>query len=274
MPTPKATLIISVYNNIQFLKSILDSVNRQTYKDFEIIISEDAEHIHIKTFLEEYPFENPWLHLTQEDQGWRKNRALNRAILASSTDYLVFIDGDCLLHPKFMENHLYSAKENLVLGGKRLMLNEKLTDYFLKKPLNPSYINQYLFLNIFHLQKVNMRYAEEGFYINPQSLLGFTTKLRGLRNITGCNMSFSKKAIMDINGFDEDYTLPAIGEDIDLIWRFTQAGYKLGSVRNLAVQYHLYHKKNWVDQDINFQILKEKQMAGNFRCQNGIEKLL
>jgi len=56
-------------------------------------------------------------------------------------------------------------------------------------------------------------------------------------------MSFSKKAIIAINGFDEDYILPAIGEDIDLSWRFIQAGFKHKSVRNMAVQYHLHHQK-------------------------------
>ena len=54
-------------------------------------------------------------------------------------------------------------------------------------------------------------------------------------------MSFSKAAILEINGFDEDYIRPAIGEDIDLTWRFIAAGYHLVAARNLAVQYHLYH---------------------------------
>lgn len=272
MLAPKATLIISVYNNINFLEVVLDSVTAQTFKDFEIIISEDAEHEHMKAFLGNYAFKNPWQHLTQADSGWRKNRALNRAILSAKADYLVFIDGDCVLHPRFMENHLHLAKENLVLGGKRLKLNEKATVLFLNRSLKPSDINPYLFFNLPHLRKDGFRYLEEGFYINPHGILGCIPKVRTLKNITGCNMSFSKKSIMSINGFDEDYTLPAIGEDIDLIWRFLKAGYHLGSVRNLAVQYHLHHKENWVNQDLNIKILKEKQKKGDFRCRNGIEK--
>ena len=272
MPNPKASLIISVYNDICSLNAVLDSVKTQSFKDFEIIISEDAEHGQMRKFVEGYSFENPYQHITQEDLGWRKNRALNRAILAAKSDYLVFIDGDCVLHPCFMEHHLRLAKDNLILGGKRLKLNEKLTSLFLRKSIDCTDMNRYLLLNLLHLRKEGIRYPEEGFYINPKSLLGFIPKARALTNLTGCNMSFSKKAIMSINGFDEDYKLPAIGEDIDLIWRFLKAGYQLASVRNLSVQYHLYHKENWMDQELNLQILKEKQMKGEVCCLNGIRK--
>ena len=273
MSAPKASLIISVYNDTRFLKAVLDSIKAQTFKDFEIIISEDAEHENMKTFLKDYPFENSWQHLTQEDLGWAKNRALNRAILAAKSEYLVFIDGDCVLHPQFMEQHLRLSRENLVLGGKRLKLNKKLTQSFLDGTMNPSGINRFLLLHLPLLHKKSIRYPEEGFFIAPKGFLGFIPRRRILKNITGCNMSFYKKAILSINGFDEDYKLPAIGEDIDLIWRFQKAGYELGSVRNLAVQYHLCHKENWVDQSQNSKMLKEKQHKGYFRCLNGIEKI-
>lgn len=274
MPAPKATLILSVYNDIRSLKAVLNSVKSQTFMDFEIIISEDAEHDSMKAFLETYPFENPWQHLTQKDLGWRKNRALNRAVLAAKSDYLVFIDGDCVLHPSFMEHHIRSANANLILGGKRLKLNETLTQAFLNETLSPCGMNRYLLLNVLSLRQKKIRYPEEGFYIKPDAFLGFIPKLRTLNNLTGCNMSCFKEAILSINGFDEDYSLPAVGEDIDLIWRFSKAGYKLASVRNLAVQYHLYHKESWNNQDLNLQMLKEKQRKGFYRCLNGIDKFM
>jgi len=85
-------------------------------------------------------------------------------------------------------------------------------------------------------------------------------------------MSFSKKAISSINGFDEDYILPAIGEDYDLTWRFMVAGYTYKSVRNLAVQYHLYHPENWVDTIENMKICLRNQHENRFICKNGLEK--
>ena len=120
----KASLIISVYKNIPFLKSVLDSLKFQTVKDFEIIISEDGNDIKMKNFIENYPFEQPYQHVWQEDLGWRKNRSLNNAIKAANANWLIFIDGDCILHERFIEMHLLNAKEDVILAGKRVKLDE------------------------------------------------------------------------------------------------------------------------------------------------------
>ncbi len=93
-----------------------------------------------------------------------------------------------------------------------------------------------------------------------------------MSQLKGCNMSFSKEAIYSINGFDEDYIRPAIGEDIDITWRFNKAGYPLKSLRNLAVQYHLYHKENWIDQEENIIIMEQKKRENLYICKNGFRK--
>lgn len=84
-------------------------------------------------------------------------------------------------------------------------------------------------------------------------------------------MSFSKTAIEAINGFDEDYILPAIGEDIDLTWRFEAAGYHLVSARNLAIEYHLYHKENWSDQSGNILMMNQKKKINEYYCLHGLK---
>lgn len=86
-------------------------------------------------------------------------------------------------------------------------------------------------------------------------------------------MSFSKKALYAINGFDEDYTLPAIGEDVDILWRLQQAGYQLKSVRNMAVMYHLHHKESWVSQEENKEKMRQKMEQNTYICKNGIQKI-
>lgn len=57
--------------------------------------------------------------------------------------------------------------------------------------------------------------------------------------------------------------LSAIGEDIDISWRFEAAGHKLFSLRNLAVEYHLYHKENWSDQSVNEAMMNKKMKIKN-----------
>ncbi len=268
----KATLIISVYTNTIALKAVLDSIKTQTWKEFEILVSEDGQNSAMKEFLASYPFEQTWQHLCQDDLGWRKNRALNRAILAAKSDYLVFIDGDCVLHPRFMEMHHRFSKETRILAGKRIKLNETLTQDLLVQKSTPLKIQEYLLKHLFSLRKEGLRFSEEGLFFDPDSLLGFIPRLRKMTQLKGCNMSFSRKAILAINGFDEDYIRPAIGEDIDLVWRFEKAGYELYSLRNLAVQFHLHHKEHWSDQSINLEMMKERQKANRYFCLNGIEK--
>ena len=120
----KATLIISIYKNVKYLKAVLDSLHNQTIQNFEIIISEDGDDPEVSNFVSSYHFRQPFQHLTQPDEGWRKNRALNRAIVAANNQWLIFIDGDCLLHPRFIEMHLYMARPNRVLVGKCVPLDE------------------------------------------------------------------------------------------------------------------------------------------------------
>jgi len=267
----KASLIIAIYDNIPFLKVILDSLQLQTEKDFEVIIAEDGENTAVKEFINQYPFEQPHQHLTQKDEGWRKNKAMNMAIRAAKADWLIFIDGDCVLDSRFVEMHLRYAKEDSILAGKRVKLDEESSKLLMDSIDNLKILKRQLIRKLF-FGKGKMRNVEEGIFISPDGLLGFIPKLRKLSNLKGCNMSFSKKAIYTINGFDEDYILPAIGEDFDLTWRFAAAGFKYKSVRNLAVQYHLYHPENWVDTEENMKICRPNQLENRFVCKNGLSK--
>lgn len=269
----KTSIIISIYDNINFLRVVLDSLKQQTEQCFEIVISEDASHLHVKEFIDNYPFIHDYQHLTQPDVGWKKNKALNRAILASKSDWLIFIDGDCVLHPRFVEYHLKNSSPSFILGGKRIKLNESLSKRLLSN-INFIHSIQSVLLKLFFKKKKGIKFLEEGIFISPKGLFGFIPRLRSMHQLKGCNMSFSKNAILTINGFDEDYILPAIGEDIDLTWRFEAAGYKLKSVRNLAVQYHLFHKESWADQSENINMMSKKKAKNEYFCRNGIKKIL
>lgn len=268
----KASLIISVYKDTKSLKAVLDSVEVQSWKDFEIIVSEDGDSNEIKNFLSSYPFVQEWQHLTQEDLGWRKNRALNRAALAAKTDYLVFIDGDCVLHPRFMEMHHRYAKAGRILAGKRIKLNQSLTEELINQKTTTADIQSLLSSKFFKLKELGCKFPEEGLFLDPDGLAGIVPRFRRMSQLKGCNMSFSKKALYAINGFDEDYNSPAIGEDIDLGWRFKKVGYTLFSLRNLAVQYHLYHSENWSDQSMNVRLMEENIRSNQYVCRNGIVK--
>ena len=256
----KATVIISVYKNVAALRAILHSLEQQTEQDFELIISEDGEDRQMTEFIRGYAFRWHMRHLTQADKGWRKNKALNAAIVAATTDWLIFVDGDCVLHPRFVETHIRYSAPHVVLAGKRVMLNEELSERVMqgrKIRLFP-----YLFC------KRGCRLVEEGFYVPMARWLR-----RPVRHLTGSNMSMSKADLMAINGFDENYVLPAIGEDYDIEWRLPANGCRIVSLRNLAVQYHLHHPENWIDDTENKAYFETVKRTHQIICKNGIRKI-
>lgn len=264
----KASVIISVYKDTHSLSAVLDSLKLQTESHFETIISEDGCSNEMAIFVQQYNWFCSFTHLTQEDLGWRKNRALNRAVSVAKAPWIIFIDGDCVVHPSFVEMHLKYAMDDRVLLGKRVKLSESIS-----KSIKHSDIS------VFDLQKMlpklllchkGCRYVDEGFVLFPSS----DKEFRKVKNLTGCNFSLSKKSLIKVNGFDEDYTRPAVGEDLDIHWRLKAAGLQMFSVRNRAVMFHLYHRSNWCSQEENVSMMKDKISKGDWYCSNGLDKYL
>ena len=56
-------------------------------------------------------------HVWHEDIGFRKTIILNKAIVESSSGYLIFTDGDCLLREDFFETHLRKREKGYFLSG-------------------------------------------------------------------------------------------------------------------------------------------------------------
>jgi GT2 family glycosyltransferase len=270
----QVSLIISVYRNVEALRAVLAGLAFQTWQDYEIIISEDGDSEVMRDFLQSYRgLKQRLVHATQPDRGWRKTQALNNGVRASSGDYLVFIDGDCVLHHRFMENHVRFASPKRILGGKRVKLGPAFSDAFRQRVAQLPELERRVTRAWRAMRADGARFYEEGFYVHPDGWLRFLPRLRRIHRLKGCNMSFYRAALETINGFDEDYTMPGIGEDIDLTWRFRAAGYELFSLRNLAVQYHLHHTRPRTDLAVNLALMRHKQAAGEAVCRNGIRQL-
>jgi len=91
--------------------------------------------------------------------------------------------------------------------------------------------------------------------------------------LLGCNFSCWKKDLLKINGFDEDYLSPTVGEDTDLMWRFNHFNIRFKSVRYIANVFHLYHKRRWSESIVtNNKLKKQKIMNKEYICLNGIQK--
>jgi glycosyltransferase involved in cell wall biosynthesis len=270
----KITIIISVYKNVKALALVLDSILNQSTLVDEIIVSEDGDSQIMREFVSTLDIAN-LIHLTQEDLAWRKNIALNNSIRKSKGEYLIFIDGDVVLHQRFVAGHVACSQANRVCAGKRVELGPKYTQKLFDKALSIQELSKHFIRKIISLHQDNVRHYEDGIYVTPKSFIykNFIQK-KQINYLIGCNFSCYKKDIESINGFNEDYKHPAIGEDVDINWRFRADGTEVISCRNIANVYHLWHKKGFgaAEGAINNKILKENFDANRFVCLNGLTK--
>ncbi|MFA7570949.1 MAG: glycosyltransferase [Sulfurimonadaceae bacterium] len=274
----KCSIVISVYKDIDNLDLILESLSEQTILPHEVIISEDGESKEVLDYVniarQRYEKLNI-KHLFQEDIGWRKNRALNRAIVFASNEYLIFIDGDCVPYRNFIESHLNCARKNIVLCGKRIELGQKFSLKVKQKKLKVSQIEKNFFWYLPALVKDKARHPEDGIPFGHTSFIAKLVNKRYVRHIIGCNFSCYKEDLLKINGFDETFVHPSEGEDVDPSWRFRLAGVELESCRCIANIAHIYHEKRFNHEigEINRKIMYANEKAKLFFCKNGIIKL-
>ena len=237
-----ASVIISVYNKFDYLQLVLAGLERQSLWDFEVIVADDGSDEkfveQLKKLIPILPY--PLIHVWHEDKGFRKNRILNKAIVAAHSDYLIFMDGDCVPHSAFLDEHSKHRKKAVCLTGRRVNLSEKITNQLtpalIKKGFLEKKTNKLIIDGLFG----KSAYVEKGIYIRNKSLRELLNKK--VRGLLGCNFSIYKEDLLKINGFDERYEAPSIGEDSDIQYRLELAGTKIKSLNNIAVQYHLYHK--------------------------------
>jgi glycosyltransferase involved in cell wall biosynthesis len=238
----KTSVIAAFYNNIHYLKLILAGFERQTEKEFELIIADDGskEEVvkEIESIATNYSFRIK--HIWHPDKGFRKNKILNQAILASSSEYLIHIDADCVPHSKFVEEHFNEKQENIVLTGRRVNLSQKITNQLTEENIKDGFLESNYLLIIEDSVFGKSNYVEKGFYLENKFLRKILNKK--YRGLLGCNFSLCKKDLIAINGFDERYEAPSIGEDSDVEFRLGFNGVKVKSLNHIAVQYHLYHK--------------------------------
>ncbi len=254
------SILLATYNWPQALKLCLESLATQTDQNFEIIIADDGSTESTKQVIDQIKqtFPVPITHLWQDDQGFRKTKILNQAIAAAHGNYLIFLDGDCIVQPDFVARHRALAQKGFLVTGSRVLLNEKLTQQLLTWPQ-------------WNFQRFCSRLITERLSGGINKLLPFKIKLGNgswrdykkfvWRRIKGCNMACWKTDAEAINGFDE--TMTGWGhEDADFVFRLQRHHIARKSGSWATEVLHLFHKIN--DQSNaaeNARRVREKIMA-------------
>ena len=266
----KVSIIVAVYKDVEALRLIVLALQTQTCKNFELIVAEDGESQEMRDFIASVK-DLDIKHTTQADRGVRKARSQNNAVLASSGEYLIFIDGDCIPYKNFIEGHLLLAQKDRVLTGRRFNIPQEMVKKINNGFLNIKDIEENLWKYFYLIFNKSVRFRQ-GIYINPSSFLYRIINKREITaTILGCNFSCFREDMITLNGFDESYGETAIPDDIDLEWRFKAKGLHLKSCKNVANMFHLDHTiHDRGDATVFLALMNERKKIGKFRCELGL----
>lgn len=260
----KVALLISTYNWPEALNVVLKSAAVQTVFPDEILIADDGSGDETQILIKKYQQEMsiPVKHFWQEDQGFRKSEILNKAVAATTADYIVQVDGDCIMHRDFVKDHLDLLNPGVYLFGSRVNIQPAAVDKILKQE-NVEFSN---FSADIKNKTRNLRFP----YLRNR--YKETSQFSG--KVRGCNLSYWRSDFIAVNGYNEE--IKGWGrEDSELILRMLNNGVKGKRLRYGGIVYHIHHVEKSKDKlERNHEIQEFTISEKKTWCDNGIDKHL
>ena len=260
----RVSLIISTYNWPKSLILVLKSIENQTIFPEEVVIADDGSTVETKEVIAKFQKDSDLniIHSWQEDNGFRVAKSRNKAIAKSCGDYIILIDGDIILHPKFVQDHVNNAKVGYFMQGSRVLLSQDITEQIIiSKRISFSFFSK------------GMKGRKNSIHSNFLSKI-FSTNKNSLSGARSCNIAFFKQDFIGVNGFNNAFE--GWGrEDSEFIVRLLNNGLNRKVVRFNAVQYHLWHKdSDRKHLDYNNQLLRNSIEHKLKVCKKGINKYI
>ena len=203
------SIIIPLYNRPDEIQELLETLTKQTYTNFEVIIVEDgsknrAEDI-IRSF--EGQLNIHYYYKENSGQGFSRNYGFERA----NGDYFIVFDSDCLIPANYLEtvDHHIRTRHLDAYGGPDAA-HTSFTP--VQKAISYAMTSQMSTGGIRGGKKSSERFRPRSF-----------------------NMGISRKVFEEVGG----YVITRMGEDIELSMRIDQHGFKVGLIREAFV----YHKR-------------------------------
>lgn len=232
LPYPKCSLVTPTYNWPEALELLLLSIKAQTHLPDEVIIADDGSREDTKALIARFQanFPVPLIHIWHEDIANRKPAIMNKAIAAARYEYIVEIDGDIIMNRHFVEDHLAMAQPGQYLFGSRVNIQQDaLPEIFSKKIIHFGFFSGGIKKRARTLRiPFLMKMAKP---VNERS-----HKLRG------CNMSFWRKDLIAVNGFNEGLTGWGI-DDSEMIQRLHNIGILGKRLKFGGIAYHIWHRE-------------------------------
>ena len=268
----KQSVIISTYNQPDWLNKVLHGSLYQTFSDFEVLIADDGSDERTKEVIENFRqiATFPIQHIWHADDGYRRQTILNIALLEAEHEYILMTDGDCIPRPDFLAVHARHARPGRFLSGgycklpMDLSLHLSLDDIASGRAFEVSYLRQQGLSEFSPIFKL-------GLPVPLGPLMDKITPTKATWN--NCNASGWASDLIAVNGFNEDMQYG--GADRELGERLANRGITGVQIRYQAIVLHLDHKRGYKtpetmkkNQAIRDQVIATRSVW----CPNGIQK--
>ncbi len=258
----RTELIVSTYNAPRFLRLTLLSVLHQRQRPDLVTVADDGSGPEtaeaIAAFRAGHP-DLPLRHLWHEDEGFRKNVILNRAIREAEAEHLVFTDGDCLLAPGFIARHRARARPDRFCSGSLIRLPEAATRAVDEADVTGGRVFRLGWLREHGaIDRATTWLKAMPLPLPAQAAADALYPIR----ITwmGSNASAFREAMLTVNGFDE--TMVWGGEDKEFGIRLANSGVRGRRLRFTAPAVHLDHPRSYRDPEA---IRRQREMIAAAR---------
>ena len=131
----RIAVIVTTYNRPDALAAVLEGYLAQTDRDFEVLVADDGSTPDTAQVVQQFQARAtfPIHHVWQEDDGFRAAAIRNRALAATTADYIIFTDGDCIPPADFVAQQRKLSEQGCFLSGNRLLLSRDFTQQVLAK---------------------------------------------------------------------------------------------------------------------------------------------
>jgi glycosyltransferase involved in cell wall biosynthesis len=259
----RLALVITTHERPDALAAVLDSVERQRVAPAEIVIADDGSGFATQEVTAAFVSRSavPVRRVSQPHEGFRVARLRNLAFAATSADYLLCIDGDMLLHPEFIADHLRLARPGFYTQGVRVLTDAALTQRLIAASAAlPSF------------GSAGLGGLRRLYLLRSPGLASMTRALSNhLIAIKSCNLAFWRDDLVRVNGFNESF----VGwgpEDKEFCARLDNAGVRRQTLLFGGIAFHLHHAPaSRTALAANLALLADTQRERRVRCELGLD---
>lgn len=184
------SVIIPVYNMGDYVRTCIDSVLNQTYKNFEIVIVNDGSKDNSEVVCAEIAKVHPCITLfTQENQG--VSVARNKGLELAEGDYVLFVDADDIIPPNALkalteaaEVHNYDMTIGRISPEEELPIGTFSGEEFLVKCLEDNPVAYYSVRTLYKREFLQGMTFKKGFISGEDSFFVFECALKKPKVVT------------------------------------------------------------------------------------------